>query len=80
MYILNTAIDLKIDQDGNVKILEFEAANHAGDSGYQAVTGRAMLDDVVYPWMEEKFKIPVLRPEPQTFYSEAFWQKTGGAS
>lgn len=73
MFITNTAIDLKINEKGEVKILEFEAAHHAGCEGYRAVTGKDMMEDVVYPWMEEFFDVPVWRPDAEEFFSRKSW-------
>lgn len=67
MIIFNTAIDLKITPDNKVKILEFEASQHAGFTGYKTVTGKDMLEDVVYPWMEKEYGVPLLRPAHETY-------------
>jgi len=75
VIIFNTAIDLKITPDNKVKILEFEASQHAGVEGYRAVTGKDMLEDVIYPWMESQFNVPVLRPDAEKFYSDEFFSE-----
>lgn len=72
MFICNAAIDLKINEQGEIKILEFESANHAGYDGYRSLTGKDMMDDIVYPWMEEFFNVPVERPDADSFFSDIF--------
>lgn len=56
-----------------MKILEFEAAHHAGYEGYRSLTGKDMMEDIVYPWMEDFFDVPVRRPDADEFFTEKFF-------
>lgn len=72
--MLTTAIDLKLDEKGRVNILEFEPSHHAGATGYWALTGKDMLEDIVYPRLRDHFNVPILRHKTEAMFASS-WQR-----
>lgn len=52
-------VDLKLREDGQIKICEFGRTGDSGFEGYRELTGRDMIDFFVMKLMKKEFDIPI---------------------
>lgn len=59
--IISAAIDIKLTEDGDVKIIDVNASHLCENTGYWAVTGQDILEDVIYPDLSKQFNASAVR-------------------